>query len=183
MLSQSRVRRFRSLPPSRSKNSLVNQHDDASPWLDHGWPELLQILLDSFQNRLGRELVPRSGRLHEDAKRVYEAPFVVVSHNNAADPILTFGNLTALQLWEMTADTFRQTPSRMTAEPMHRDERARLLERTTRDGYVDDYRGIRISSTGRRFQIEEAIVWNLHDKAGEYVGQAATFDHWTFLES
>lgn len=151
--------------------------------MNHGWPELLQILLDSFQHRLGRELVLRSGDPSEDARRVYEAPFVVVSHNNAADPILTFGNLAALKLWEMNVEIFRQTPSRMTAEPMHRDERARLLERTTRDGYVDDYQGIRISSSGRRFQIEQAIVWNLHDPAGEYVGQAATFDHWTFLDS
>ncbi len=161
----------------------MNQYDDPPPWLKHGWPELLPILLDSFQHRLGRELVPRSGDPGEDARRVFESPFVVVSHNKAADPILTFGNQTALRLWEMDAQSFLQTPSRMTAEPMHRDERARLLERTTRDGYVDDYQGIRISSTGRRFQIEQAIVWNLHNSTGEYVGQAATFDHWTFLES
>lgn len=161
----------------------MNQHHDATPWTNHGWPELLSILLDSFQHRLGRELVPRSGNPTEDVRRVYEAPFVVVSHNSAADPILTFGNQTALKLWEMNVETFLHTPSRMTAEPMHRDERARLLERTTRDGYVDDYQGIRISFTGRRFQIEQAIVWNLHNSAGQYVGQAATFDHWTFLES
>ena len=158
------------------------QNFDAAPWLNHGWPELLPILLDSFQHRLGRQLVPRSGDPTLDAQRVYEAPFVVVSHNDAADPILTFGNQTALQLWEMDAETFLQTSSRLTAEPMHRDERAQLLERTTRDGYVDDYRGIRISATGQRFQIEQAIVWNLHNQAGQYVGQAATFHHWTFLD-
>jgi hypothetical protein len=66
---------------------------------------------------------------------------------------------------------------------VHRDERARLLERTLRDGYVDDYAGIRISSTGKRFRIEQAIVWNLVDAAGIRHGQAATFDHWTPLES
>ena len=50
-----------------------------------------------------------------------------------------------------------------------------------RDGYVDDYRGIRISSTGERFEIQQAIVWNLIDAAGQYQGQAATFHHWNFL--
>lgn len=154
-----------------------------SPWKRPGWPEHLSILLDSFHRLLGRQLVPRSGDAVQDARRVYEAPFVVVSHNGAADPILNFGNQTALDLWEMDLDAFLQTPSRLTAEPMHRDERARLLERTTRDGYVDDYQGIRISSTGRRFQIDQAIVWNLQDDAGNHVGQAATFDHWTFLEA
>ena len=69
----------------------------------------------------------------------------------------------------------------MTAEPMHRDERAQLLERTTRDGYVDDYRGIRISSSGRRFQIEQAVVWNLTDESGDYAGQAATFTDWRYM--
>ena len=74
-----------------------------------------------------------------------------------------------------------QTPSRLTAEPMHRDERARLLERTCRDGYVDDYSGIRISQSGRRFRVEQAIVWNLVDAAGHLRGQALTFDTWTPL--
>lgn len=152
------------------------------PWLDHGWPAHLQILLDSYHKLLGKQLVPRSGSADEDARHVFEAPFVVVSHTATSDPILNFGNRTALGLWEIDIETLMQTPSRMTAEPMHRDERAQLLERTTRDGYVDDYQGIRIATTGRRFQIEQAIVWNLSDAAGTYVGQAATFDHWTFLE-
>ena len=78
--------------------------------------------------------------------------------------------------------TLTRTPSRLTAGPVHRDERARLLARTLRDGYVDDYAGIRVSSTGRRFRIEQAIVWNLVDAAGVHRGQAATFDRWTPLE-
>ncbi|MBI1247491.1 MEKHLA domain-containing protein [bacterium] len=152
------------------------------PWREHGWPAHLQILLDSFHDRLGRHLVERSGDPNEDARRVYEAPFVVVSHTAVSDPILNYGNRMALELWEIEVDVLLMTPSRLTAEPMHRDERAQLLERTTRDGYVDDYQGIRISTTGRRFRIEEAIVWNLHNAQGTYVGQAATFDRWTFLD-
>jgi hypothetical protein len=73
-------------------------------------------------------------------------------------------------------------PSRLTAEAPERDERARLLERTARDGYVDDYRGVRISTTGRRFVIERAIVWNLEDADGKPVGQAATFAVWKPLD-
>jgi hypothetical protein len=72
-------------------------------------------------------------------------------------------------------------PSRLTAEAPEREERARLLERTARDGFVDDYRGVRITSTGRRFLIERAIVWNLTDAEGRRVGQAATFGEWTFI--
>ena len=140
-----------------------------------------QLLLDSFARLLGRELVSRGGSATEEAERLFRAPFVVVSHGTEADPVLNYGNAAALTLWEMTPEQLAQTPSRLTAEPMHRDERTRLLERTRRDGYVDDYSGARISASGKRFRIERAIVWNLTDAAGNHRGQAATFDAWTPL--
>ena len=141
-----------------------------------------QLLLDAFARLLGRELVDRAGPPAAQAERLFRAPFVVVSHGTEADPVLNYGNAAALALWEMDWATLTRTPSRLTAEPVHRDERARLLARTLRDGYVDDYAGIRVSSTGRRFRIEQAIVWNLVDAAGVHRGQAATFDRWTPLE-
>lgn len=151
---------------------------DSDPlrWIDH-----TQTLLDSFHHWLGRELISRNGAREEQARLLFEAPFVVVSHGTESDPILNYGNRTALGLWEIDIETFLQTPSRQTAEPVHRDERDRLLERTTRDGFVDDYQGIRISHRGRRFRIDRAIVWNLHDATGQRVGQAATFSQWQYL--
>ncbi len=140
-----------------------------------------QLLLNSYRRLLGTELIDRSGSLADQDQRLDAAPFVVVSHGTQADPILNYGNQTALKLWELDIEQFCQMPSRLTAEPMHRDERARLLERTTRDGYVDDYSGIRISSTGKRFFLPRAIVWNLIDEHGQLAGQAATFSEWRFL--
>ncbi len=152
-----------------------------APWQSPQWQALTQLLLDSYARWLKTDLVPRDGDAAAQAQRLFEAPFVVVAHGTQADPILCYGNRTALDLWQMDLPTLLATPSRLTAEPMHRDERAQLLARTTRDGYVDDYRGIRISSTGKRFEIQQAIVWNLLDAAGQYQGQAATFNHWSFL--
>jgi hypothetical protein len=140
-----------------------------------------QILLDSFARRLGRELIDRSGDAENQAEQLFAAPFVVVSHGNEADPVLNYGNRKALELWETDFAALTAMPSRLTAEPMHRDERAQLLERTTRDGFVEDYRGIRISAKGRRFFIERAVVWNLDDGEGNRLGQAATFERWEFL--
>ncbi|MFN9367426.1 MAG: MEKHLA domain-containing protein [Planctomycetia bacterium] len=159
---------------------------DPAPTSPHDLPVAataahVQRLLDSFARLLGRELVDRSGTAIEQATRLFRAPFVVVSHGTEADPILNYGNAAALALWELDFDALLRTPSRLTAEPLHRDERARLLERTLRDGFVDDYAGVRISSTGRRFRIERATVWNLFDTAGGHRGQAATFDRWTPL--
>lgn len=143
--------------------------------------EHVSLLLDSFAKLLGRELVSREGSAAEQVERLFRAPFVVVSHGTEADPVLNYGNAAVLALWEMTTEQLTRTPSRLTAEPVHRDERTRLLERTRRDGYVDDYSGVRISATGKRFRIERAIVWNLTDPAGNHRGQAATFDSWTPL--
>lgn len=138
-----------------------------------------QLLLDSFVRLVGRELIDRAGSPREQAERLYRSPFVVVSHGTEPDPVLNYGNAAALALWEMDWEAFTRTPSRLTAEPVHRDERARLLARTRDQGYVDDYSGIRISRTGRRFRIERATVWNLVDADRAVHGQAATFDQWT----
>ena len=160
--------------------SLKNMSTD-TPWRDHNWIAHTQILLDSFRHYVGRELIARSGQPDDDARAVFEAPFVVVSHGTQDDPILNYGNQTALTLWEMDIPSLTSMPSRLTAEPMHRDERAQLMTRAARDGFVDDYRGIRITSSGKRFLIEKAIIWNLINGDGQRVGQAATFSDWKWL--
>lgn len=156
---------------------------DACRWRDPPWIARSQVLLDSYARWLGRELIPRSGSPETDSARLFHAPFVVVAHGTEADPILDYANLAALDLWATNLDTLLRLPSRQTAEPMHRDERARMLEQTRRQGYIDDYQGIRISTTGRRFRIQRATVWNLLDAAGQHAGQAATFSDWEWLAS
>ncbi len=138
-------------------------------------------LLDSYELWLKRPLISRTTP-EADARCLDAAPFVVVAHGTQDDPLLDYGNQAALRLWEMPADRFLGTPSRLTAEPVHRAERARLLERTRRDGFIDDYSGIRITAAGRRFRIHRAVVWNVLDAAGRPAGQAATFSEWTWLD-
>ena len=62
-----------------------------------------------------------------------------------------------------------------------REERARLLAAVTERGFIDDYSGVRISKTGRRFKISRAMVWNLLTEEGKLCGQAAMFRHWELL--
>jgi MEKHLA domain len=129
----------------------------------------------------GRELLPGISDSPERARKVFEAPFIVVSHGPEADPVLNYGNAAALALWEMTWEEFTRTPSRLTAEAPNREERARLLAAVTRRGFIDDYSGVRISKTGRRFCIARATVWNLLTADRQPCGQAAMFDRWEFL--
>lgn len=139
-------------------------------------------MLDSFHHWTGRELLHRSGSIEDQAHALFDAPFVVVSHGTDPDPILNYGNHTALELWDMTWEQFTQTPSRQTAEPLNQEERAALLKAAGRQGYFEGYRGVRISSTGRRFLVEDAAVWNVLDLSGRRIGQAATFARWSFLK-
>ena len=81
----------------------------------------------------------------------------------------------------MDWETLTALPSRFSAEPLHRGERQQLLEDVRTQGYSDNYRGIRISATGKRFYIESARIWMLLDTKGKTVGQAATFSDWKAL--
>jgi hypothetical protein len=152
-------------------------------WAQPAVVEWSQRLLHSFHRWTGTPLLSVEGTVAEQAQRLFMAPFVVVSHGTEADPILNYGNQAALDLWEMPWEQLLHTPSRQTAEPVHHAERSSLLKRVEEQGYFDGYRGIRISSTGRRFLVEQALVWNVVDDAGQRVGQAATFAHWTPLGS
>lgn len=136
------------------------------------------ILLDCYEKYYGQALI---GRGEGEAARIYEAPFVLVSHDTQADPVFNYGNLTAQKLFEMDWDAFTQLPSRYSAEPLERSERAEFLKEVSENGFSNSYRGIRISASKRRFYIESARVWNLTDQEGNPYGQAATFAEWTYL--
>ena len=141
--------------------------------------EWSQLLLDSYRHWIGTHLIDRTPNAKQQARLLFEASFVVVSHGVEPDPILNYGNQTALDLWELSWDQFIKTPSRLTAEPDDRAERGSMLERARLNGYFDGYRGVRISSTGKRFLVEQALIWNVIDPAGSPIGQAATFSQWS----
>lgn len=140
-----------------------------------------QLVARSLNHWTGRALLPGLFNPLGLAKNVFTAPFVLVSHGTETDPVLNYGNAAALALWEMSWEELTRTPSRLTAEAPNREERARLLAAVTKDGFIDNYSGVRISKNGRRFRIAQATVWNLLDDKGRYSGQAAMFSHWEFI--
>lgn len=154
----------------------ASEHRVAPPDAGAVSDERLALIADSHSRLTGRALVVPSGDLRA---ALWKARTVIVAHGTEADPVFFYGNRLALALFEMDWTAFVQMPSRLSAEPLLREERARVLERVARDGHIGDYAGIRISSSGKRFRIERAAVWNLIDAFGMCHGQAAAFDHWT----
>ncbi len=141
----------------------------------------VQRLNDSFRHYTGRNLANTPWMGKSTAQAFWEAPFVLLSHDTAADPVFTYGNRKALELFEMDWQTLTALPSRHSAEPLAREERERLLQAVNQQGYIDNYAGVRVSSSGKRFLIQQALVWNLCDTAGQYAGQAACFADWQYL--
>ncbi|WP_447978555.1 MEKHLA domain-containing protein [Candidatus Nitrospira bockiana] len=156
---------------------------DREPWMDAEAVEWVRLLLDSYRRWTGRELVERKESPLAQAAAVFDAPFVLVSHGTGDDPLLNYGNRVALELWETTWEALRRTPSRLTAEPADREERKRMLAQAAERGWFDGYRGVRVSKTGKRFTVENAIVWTVLDDDDRAVGQAATFARWTPIRS
>src|SRR5262245_42322130 len=138
-------------------------------------PDFFALLTESYARIVGRRLVPDG----QGPDWLYStAPFVVLAHNTEPDPRFIYANRTAQACFEYSWDEFITLPSRLSAELPNRAERQRLLDTVTRDGFIDDYRGLRIAKSGRRFWIEKAIVWQLIDENGRRLGQAATFSSW-----
>ena len=133
---------------------------------------------DSYHRLTGRPLVIGEG---DPIHMLWSAPYAIVAHSIEADPIFYFGNRKALELFEMDFDAFTHLASRLSAEPLLREERAHLLESVTRNGIVRDYAGVRVSATGKLFRISNASVWNVTDLSGAAVGQAAAFANWVHL--
>jgi MEKHLA domain len=136
----------------------------------------LALIADSFEALTGQALVAPGADL-------WTADRAILAHGTEDDPLFFYGNRLTLDLFDLTPRALIGMPSRLSAEAPDRAERARLLEAVSRNGFIADYAGVRISATGRRFRIERATVWTLIDAAGRKHGQAAAFSHWTRLDA
>ena len=115
------------------------------------------------------------------AEQLYELDAVVLSHDGGSDPVFTYANRRAQELFEYDWATFLTLPSRLSAEPDRREDRSAMLHEAAEQGYIANYGGVRISASGRRFEISDAIIWNLETDAETVVGQAAVFDQFVFI--
>jgi hypothetical protein len=137
-------------------------------------PDFFKLLSNSYSRLLGRLLVPEHVSIDDAPRWLYQnAPFGLLAHDTQADPVFVYGNLTSQKLFEYDWDELTSLPSRLSAEAPDRDERRAFLEQVERDGFVCAYRGMRVTKSGKRFWIDNVVVWQLHDDAGVYRGQAA----------
>jgi hypothetical protein len=137
--------------------------------------EFFSLLTSSYKRLVGSSLAPAD---RESSWLYHEAPFAVVAHNIEPDPRFIYANKAAQICFEYSWNEFTALPSRLSAEAVERAERQRLLDAVSRNGFVTGYRGIRIAKSGRRFWIEDGVVWQLLGVDGTCRGQAAMFASW-----
>ena len=147
--------------------------------LDPAFVQHSQHLLNSFKASTHKDLIDRTSSPEVQAQKLFQAKFVIVSHNTEQDPIFNYGNQAALDLWDFDWTQFTALPSRLSAEPLAQVHRDRLLQAVKAQGYIANYRSVRITRTGKRFWVENATIWMVTDSNGTPIGQAATFSKWT----
>ncbi len=142
-----------------------------------------ELLRCSYRRWTGGELLDTGLSPRDAARALYHAPLVVLSHDSTSGPRFTYANLAAQACFEMPWQEIVGLPSSLSAEPLAREARARLLETVAAQGFIDHYSGVRIAKSGRRFMIRNATVWNLTDSDDKFQGQAAMFSEYRDVEA
>jgi len=139
-------------------------------------PAFARLMCDSFVRFVGRDLVRDPVAA---ARWLYEeASFGLLAHDADDDPLFIYANRTAQKCFEYSWDEFVRLPSRLSARPDAQEDRDRLLADVRARNFAEGYRGLRIAKSGRRFWIEDVVMWNLIDRDGNRHGQAAIFPRW-----
>jgi MEKHLA domain len=139
------------------------------------------LLVRSYHFLTGQYLIEG---LDADVNQLMNFPLAVASHQMLADPVFNYANKEALNLFKMTPSQIMGLPSRYSAEPMLREKREALLEEVRRNGFVENYEGVRIAHDGSRFKIHQATVWNVVDvdsPSKEILGQAVVIKRYSWL--
>lgn len=138
--------------------------------------EHILIMLENLKRWTNYDLIKEYGfSLKTLGEQVFNADFYLLSHNTAADPVLTYGNQQVLDRWEVSWSELTAMRSSETAKPIDRSDRSKLMEQVKANNYVSGYSGIRISKTGQEFHIVDGTIWNLFLNDGSFYGQAAWF--------
>ena len=152
---------IRSIPPPDASNNYYRDH--------------LSIVLENLKRWTSYDLIKEYGFSEDLGQQVFDADFYILSHNNAADPILNYGNYRVLKLWETSWEELTTMYSRDTAKPVDRSARLAIMDRVKSQNYISGYSGTRISKTGKQFEILDVTIWNLFTNNGDPYGQAAWF--------
>jgi hypothetical protein len=134
------------------------------------------MLLENLYKWTGYDLAAAYGFSADTIGReIFAADLYILSHNNAIEPVLNYGNQRVLELWEVSWAELTAMYSKDTAKNVDRAARSTTMAHVKQHNYVTGYHGTRVSKTGKEFQIIDVTIWNLFTDDGLAYGQAAWF--------
>lgn len=153
------------------------------PGAENDWHDaFLRRVLAAFTRATGRDLAAEAGvDSAAPGQGFYFADFALLTHRGDADVMLNYGNALALKLWECDWADFTAMSSRETAPGEGRAAREAMMAQVAEKGFVSGYSGVRVSRSGRRFLIQDGIVWRLRDSDGAPFGVAAFIPRVSYL--
>lgn len=136
-------------------------------------------IVESYRRRVGGALISTKGGsgTGDTCNALMAASSVILCHDGAADPCFIFANHAAAAVWRMGVEELVGMPSRLSAPPELRAERAQALAQAATDGVLNGYSGERVAADGSRFMIVDATLWTV-DLPNGGLGQAVLFDTW-----
>ena len=114
------------------------------------------------------------------AKKMFHAPFGIFSFDNAEKPVFTYANLTALELFDTSWEELTQMTIDELMDAESWKETINMIANVKQKGALPNYSGKRVSKTGKQFNFENGIIWNLLDEFLTVDGQAVVFANWNF---
>ncbi|KAK3252267.1 hypothetical protein CYMTET_38430 [Cymbomonas tetramitiformis] len=140
-------------------------------------------LIETYKKATGEPLLTGLD-ISTAAKALYEADFLLLSHGSGDNPHFDYANKKALEVFEMTWAQMQETPSSKSAADAAeiQEDRRRALAQAETDGVCKGYSGLRVSTSGREFRIEDGVIWTLLGADDQKVGQAAFVPKWKFTD-
>ncbi len=154
------------------------------PWLHQDKRELVKLIFLSHQKAFKYELMKCqniSDSYRHKSQELFFLDSPVLAHSNTKDPLITYANAKALQLWGRQWKIMVGMPSRLTAPKDQQDKRQATLHLANQKNGINGLQGIRVNQNGRKFKISNIRLWTLWDEDEHPIGQAATFSDWWFL--
>jgi PAS domain S-box-containing protein len=156
----------------------------AHPSLQNSHPLFLRLSQD-FNTLNSHNNINNKSNNYKDQAFLDSLAYPILCHSGTPtsthDPLFIFANQKALELFDYSAEELLGLPSRLSAEPDHRQARRDMIRSAASQGYVSGYEGVRVTSKGQRFRIKNALVWNVcESQGGRVIGQAALLPEWSF---
>jgi hypothetical protein len=177
------AKRPRALRPSPAAGE-GEQEEVEAPWADEVSNLLLGLVGISHKKYLARPLLEPEPSEEQRAAAIWEAPFVLMVHDDSEACLLEYGNRAAMALFEMEYLDFFGTSSFALVHPDAEVQQEWIWSLRDAEERFEKYvvvpRLRLMAASGRALVARDALVFRVDSLEDEPIGQAVVFSKWQF---